>query len=331
MGVFLPLAAAHGELIKPGDLAFVGFNADGQDDFAIVLLADAEAGTIVRLSDREWLGSTFSSGEGAVSWTLSHGLAAGTVVTFSNVDHASNLDFGPSSGSLSGALQLAVGGETLYAYLGPTFATPSTFLAAISTVAGDYNGGSGTLNGTGLTLGTTAVLLPGGTRGGEYSGIRSSESGYADFLQAIGNPADNWTISTTDGTDVLPFNTQQMIATPEPAMWSLAVISALLLAFRMRHRSASRMHDLSAVDVPGLAGDILCTVRGKEHGQGGYVFTRLPAAEGNDAANFFLRPCFVRLPQFDRLLIVPGLPDRLVECGLDHSRTDGIHANVIGS
>ena len=97
------VSTAKAGLLNPGDLAFSGFNADGDDDFAIVLLADAGAGTLVRFNDNEWQGSAFNSGEGAVTWNVTESLAAGTVVTFTNVDNTANSGFGPSRGTLSGA------------------------------------------------------------------------------------------------------------------------------------------------------------------------------------------------------------------------------------
>jgi hypothetical protein len=237
----VPTLASAG-LIQPGDLAFIGFNADGNDDFAIVLLADADAGTIVRLSDREWTGSGFNTGEGAVNWTLTQALTAGTVVSFSNVDNAANSGFGPSSGTLSGALQLAVGGETIYAFLGTSTTSPTTFLAAISNLASDYSGSSNTLNGTGLIQGSTAVLLPSGTRGGVYSGTRFQSGGFQEFVPLIGDTSQNWTVSTSNGLDVLPFN-MEPLATPEPATSSIALMAALALAAaKWRHIRKERFH-----------------------------------------------------------------------------------------
>lgn len=240
--VLMPAVATAG-LINPGDLAFVGFNADGNDDFAIVLLTDADAGTVVRLSDREWLGSSFSTGEGAVNWTLTQALTAGTVVSFSNIDNAANAGFGPSSGTLSGALQLGVGGETIYAYLGSSTTTPTAFLAAISTLATDYGGTTGTLTGTGLVQGTTAVLLPSGTRGAEYSGTREHPGGFPGYLPFIGDTNQNWTVSTSNGADVLPFN-MEPLSTPEPATSSIAALGAigLVVAAWRKSRQTRKAH-----------------------------------------------------------------------------------------
>jgi hypothetical protein len=236
---------AWGGLLNPGDLAFIGFNTDGNDDFAIALMADAASGTVVRFNDNEWQGSSFNSGEGSASWTLTQTLLAGTVVTFSSISNTGNPGFGASSGVLSGALQLASGGETMYAFIGSSGSSPTTFLAAVSTVSGDYSGSSGTLTGTGLTQGMTAVLLPGGTRGGQYSGNRTNQVAFADYVPLIGNTGTNWSKTSSASTSTLPFNTTPFqtntVATPEPATWLLGGLASLAFgsAWRRRRRATA--------------------------------------------------------------------------------------------
>ena len=55
--------------LAPGSIAFIGFNADGNDSLAFVALATLPAGTTIFFSDREWTGSAFNTGEGGWSWT----------------------------------------------------------------------------------------------------------------------------------------------------------------------------------------------------------------------------------------------------------------------
>ena len=226
---------AFAGLVGPGDLAFIGFNADGDDDFSIVLLADATAGTLIRFNDNEWQGSAFNTGEGSATWNVTESLAAGTVVTFSNVDNTGNSGFGPSRGTLSNALQFAVGSETLYAFVGSNASTPTSFLAAISTSTSDFNGPQGTLAGTGLVQGTTAVLLPTGTRGGQYSGKRDGQSAWSGYLPLIGNTGSEWIKNSTNGENVLPFNTTPF-STPEPATWSLSLAALFGVGTWLRRR-----------------------------------------------------------------------------------------------
>jgi len=48
--------------LGPGSIAFVGFNADGNDNLAFVALETIAAGTQIHFSNRGWTGSGFGSG-----------------------------------------------------------------------------------------------------------------------------------------------------------------------------------------------------------------------------------------------------------------------------
>lgn len=201
-----------------GDIAFIGFNADGDDDFAIVVLNDLAAGTIY-FTDNEWdsASTAFTSGEGVLKWTRLTTISAGTVVTFNNTN---TLTRTASVGVLTEpdlGFDITGTDEALYAFVGTDHSTPTTFLAAISN--DDFDDGStvGSLYGTGLTEGTEAVNL--GTVDadadvGEYTGLRMALNKSA-FLSRIGD-ASNWT--TNDGigdqsASVIPFNTSGFIFT----------------------------------------------------------------------------------------------------------------------
>ena len=63
------------DLVSAGDIAFIGFNTDANDDFAIVLLADAAVGNIVHFNDNEWAGTDFNStSEDQISWEVTTAL-----------------------------------------------------------------------------------------------------------------------------------------------------------------------------------------------------------------------------------------------------------------
>lgn len=180
---------------QPGDIAFVGFNADGTDDLAFVVLKEIPAGTVIYFNDQEWQGSAFNIGEGQVVFTATAAIAAGTVVTISNFSST------PSSahGTLSGSTGLGSDSEIVYAYVGAAFA-PTAFLAAIANDGFAQSGG--TLNGTGLVVGETAVdLSAGGTRPGQdiaaFNGARFGQANFAAYRAIINNPA-NWL--TQDGS-----------------------------------------------------------------------------------------------------------------------------------
>lgn len=180
---------------QPGDIAFTGFNADGNDDLAFVALKTIPAGTTIYFNDQEWQGSAFNSGEGQVAWTATADVAAGTVVTINNLATT------PTSalGSVTGTTSLGGDSEIVYAYIGAPFA-PTAFLAAIANDGFAQSGG--TLAGTGLVEGQTAIdLSNGGSKPGEdiavFNGARFGVTRFADYLAAINNPA-NW--QTQDGT-----------------------------------------------------------------------------------------------------------------------------------
>ncbi|MBX3438961.1 MAG: PEP-CTERM sorting domain-containing protein [Planctomycetaceae bacterium] len=239
------------DLVNPGDLMFIGLNMDGGDDFAIVLLTNVAAGTEVHFNDNEWAATGFNGqAESELTWNVGGiGLAAGTVVTFNNMNNAGNQSV--SVGTLSGGTMSLSGDDTVYAFLGPDAFTPSTFLAAISNSEAEYdpeNPNNGTLEGTGLTLGTTALLLPqDGTdlsRGGQYIGPRSGASAFSDYVTLVGDLTTNWSTSTINGTQFVPFNTTSFqvatAAVPEPASLSLMFLAASVVAVRRRVKSQNR-------------------------------------------------------------------------------------------
>ncbi|NUN68024.1 hypothetical protein HCU40_25805 (plasmid) [Pseudanabaena biceps] len=181
--------------LGPGSIAFTGFNADGSDDLAFVALDLIPAGTVIYFNDQEWQGANFNTGEGQVVWTATADINAGTIVTINSFGSSpiSNL------GSTSGSSGLGSDGEIVYAYIGAAFA-PTVFLAAIANDGFAVSGG--TLAGTGLVVGQTAIdLSNGGANPGEdvavFNGVRTGAVTFADYAAAINNPA-NWL--TQDGS-----------------------------------------------------------------------------------------------------------------------------------
>ena len=106
---------------------------------------------------------------------------------------------------MSGGLNLAAGGDALFAYLGTSETNPTTWLAGIQNEAGNQ----GNLAATGLIEVSTFVTFTtsGNPDGGEYTGNKSGETAFSDYLALIGNPSF-WTTNTSDGTAFLPFSEQ---------------------------------------------------------------------------------------------------------------------------
>ncbi len=194
--IAITIAAPGPAPFAPGDIAFVGFNADGNDDLAFVTLREIPAGTVIFFNDREWTGAGFNTGEGEVTWTASATIAAGTVVTINNFGSTPVSNLGTTSGS-SG---LSTTSEIVYAYVGVA-GTPTAFLAAIAN--NGFTADGGTLTGTGLVAGTTAVDLSTvdvGADIGAFNGARNGQASYAGFLGQINNAA-NWLTQDTAADD----------------------------------------------------------------------------------------------------------------------------------
>ena len=206
--------------LSTGDIAFTAFNADGDDDFAIVALADIPANTTIYFTDNEpATATTLTTGEGKVVWASGASIiSAGTIIVFTDTDSSGNPSFGASLGTLTNGvdtgMNLAGGGDALYAYHGTDEDTVTTWLAGIQNEAN--NEGVGFIT-TGLTIGTTFInyFASGSPDGGFYSGDRASESLFADYLTLLGNNA-NWTTNTGDGEALLPISTTAFTISGSP-------------------------------------------------------------------------------------------------------------------
>lgn len=173
----------------PGSIAFVGFNADGNDNLAFVAFEDIDAGTTIHFTNNNWDGSAFDPNNGTWSFTASAAIAAGTVVRLDDLagdTPTSNL----GDVVKSGTHEVDDGNEVIYAYVGELDA-PDTFLTA---VASDGFGNGDDLFGTGLVAGETAVdfdALDGDLDVAEYTGRRVSIASF-DELRAMVNDHTNW-------------------------------------------------------------------------------------------------------------------------------------------
>ena len=155
--------------LSTGDLSFIAFNADGEDDFAVVTFVDIPANTVFYISDKEWDGSAFTSGEETYSWeTGETSITAGTVVVFNSIDNAENrmVSHGTLVGESGG---ISATDEGIFIFQGTDEDTPTTFICAIANDSAGY----GDLTGTGLAEGSTAITLPSSTDIAAYKGVRS--------------------------------------------------------------------------------------------------------------------------------------------------------------
>ncbi|MDZ8186393.1 MAG: putative Ig domain-containing protein [Nostoc sp. ChiSLP02] len=189
----MPLAA--------GNIAFVGFNADGNDNIAFVTLVDINPGEVIIFEDNEWNGTGWvDTNEGAFSWTATSLVTAGTIVTIDNIGSGTiTASTGTAATGVSGRggnRGIGANDETIYAYQGS--ATSPTFITAIA--SGGFNSTNGLLTGTGLTAGTNAIdfsNVDDDVDIAAYNGSRSGQPDFPSYLPLINNAA-NW--QTQDGT-----------------------------------------------------------------------------------------------------------------------------------
>lgn len=182
--------------LNTGDIAFTGFNADGDDNLAFVALAPITAGVEIHFTDNEWTGSAFNTGESGFTWTASGDIAAGTIVTIDNVSTTVTSNLGTVVFFDATNKGISNSDEILYAYQGST-EVPTVFLTAI---ANDTLTTGATLP-TGLTAGVNAIEFAATDADmdiGAYNGPRSGQNDFAGFLPLLNNPAQ-WITQDASG------------------------------------------------------------------------------------------------------------------------------------
>jgi len=187
--------------LSAGNIAFVGFNADGNDNIAFVALVNINPGEVIIFEDNEWNGTGWvDTNEGAFSWTATSLVTAGTIVRIDNIGSGTiTANTGTVATGVNGRgtnRGIAASDETIYAYQGN--ATSPTFITAIA--SGGFSTANGVLTGTGLTVGTNAIdflTVDDDVDIAAYNGTRTGQSAFNSYLSLINNPA-NW--QTQDAT-----------------------------------------------------------------------------------------------------------------------------------
>ncbi len=215
------LQSAHA--LNPGDIAFTGFNADGNDNLAFVALAPIPSGTVIYFTDEEWNGTAWATNtEAAWTWTATENIAAGVVVTIDNVNGLFT-PLTPTTSNLGTITAIVDVANTNNAGFGATdeavFAYESdgtlnangvpnatgNFLAVIANE--DATGSGISLTGTGLSEAAgTAILFTLDEDGMAYTGSRAGQTAIADYLLLLADKTTNWTTQASDGTLLLPFS-----------------------------------------------------------------------------------------------------------------------------
>jgi hypothetical protein len=198
-----------------GDIVFTGFNADGDDGFAFVTLADIPANTNLWFTDEEWddVALAFNSltGEGDVVWSNASLTPAGTVIDIDGLSATPVASLGTVAAGTNGGAGLSSSSEGIYVYLG-TQRMPTTWLTAIT----NDTWGAGELPAA-LTLGVNALELGGGVDVAAYVGPRLGQVTLAGYQAPLYDLVTNWIFDDgagdqhNDGTapdvpfDVTPF------------------------------------------------------------------------------------------------------------------------------
>lgn len=246
----LLLSSQANAALNAGDIMFTSFNAD-EDGLSFVTFVDIAANTTIYFSDNEWTGSAFNTGESFNQWVSSSVVTAGTVVRFADYDKATlNASTGTlSRATVSGSSNWGISnsGETVYAYLGSSASSATTFLTAITngTFATD-----GSLTDTGLTAGVNAMQLT--SKAGassnpdyaEYNGVRDGLSNFTDYKAQVAN-VNNWNVDTVNNSAsaaLIPNTTAFTVAvvTPVPEADSVAMLLAGLGVLALVRRRQSR-------------------------------------------------------------------------------------------
>ncbi len=204
-----------------GDIAFIAFNADGDDDIAFVALSEISSGTEIYFTDNEWTGAAFNNtNEGTAIWTASSTVSAGTVVVINNLsvfDSSWSVNVGTIS--VSGSWNIGSSNDCVWALS----AAPATSYGSTPTFYGvicnDVSNGD-TTTGSGLTLGTNGIDFNNDRDGYVYTGSRSNQASFSAYLAEIYN-SSNWQQESSNGEAILPISTTAFAVTggsadPEP-------------------------------------------------------------------------------------------------------------------
>ncbi|HYG28886.1 MAG TPA: Calx-beta domain-containing protein [Allosphingosinicella sp.] len=181
--------------LGPGSIAITGFNADGTDDLSFVALEDIPAGTEIYVTDNEWSGSAFNTGEGLLRLTVTSTVTAGTIVRLSSLSSASpTSNVGTVVNLAANTVNFNASDEVVYVYLAnsATNTVPTAFLTAMA--SGGFSATNGVLTNTGLTAGSNALDISSTFNDYDvaaYNGARSGQATLADYRAMINNVA-NW-------------------------------------------------------------------------------------------------------------------------------------------
>ena len=196
-GIISPAHAAATTL-GDGDVAIVGYHSSGTDQFAFVLLTDVGSGTEIHFTDNGWQANqTFRTGEGVLTWTADQDYPFGWVflVTGGTSPTVSAGEIAKTGGSM----QLATGGDQLFAYQG-TLDSPTLLYALQMNSNWDAEPIDPNKSTQPNSLSNFAVCAP--ERDNAVYNKTLVSGSKAELLTAINDCDTNWT--TSDDTIEMP-------------------------------------------------------------------------------------------------------------------------------
>ncbi len=224
----LSFTASSQTTLSQGDLAIIGFNANGSPkSFSFVVWVKIENGTVIKFTDNGFngpaLGSTdpnaLRAQEQIVVWTSGSDIAAGTVISITgNTATLGTVQSYNANGLTTTGMSLGnSSGDQIFAFQGatPPQGNEVTFRGVLL-FGLTYQASSGT---GWLTSGVTGsftsylpidlsannqVYLAANATGGQYNGSRTSEDDINTYRMRVTNPA-NWQV-VTGSSDVVALN-----------------------------------------------------------------------------------------------------------------------------
>jgi len=236
LGLFSATSLFSQTTLAAGEIAIIGLNSDGDDDFSFLLLRDISAGTSIYVTDKGWNDGTgfyTISGDGIWQWSTATALTAGTIVhikTSNNgVIEAGSLVATP--GTIvwveNNTTTISYSGDQIFLYQGPasspTFITGCHWNVESYSTSANWDGSSAATQTSALpdqlTNGLNAIWLygPGPT---EYDDFRYKcsvlTSGTPSALRAAINNISNWDVDLSNATPytINPYPCSFTVANP---------------------------------------------------------------------------------------------------------------------
>jgi len=190
--------------LEPGDILFVGWDADNED-ISFVATRPLAEGEVIYFTDDEWNGTEFNTNEQLIEWVVPDGgVPLGTVVTIdmqpAGGNSTASFDVGGDVDYIRGGGQLAVSNEMFWAFQGDRVGdtvTPTNFIGVISNEADGNDNQTPNLEGTGLTPTNGAIIIDGDEDYMEFTLDDPATYANRDELIAAVSDLSNWT--TADG------------------------------------------------------------------------------------------------------------------------------------